>query len=288
MKKYSKNNPERLDLHFKDKFENFEETPSNNVWEDIVAGNDIEQFDQIFNNKFANKEQSPSPQVWKNVQEGIPLNLFVKKHLENLMKVAAVLLCFMSATIYLTSDKNQSTDAIVLNEPTTPNNDVVEFTPTIEEAEVVIEKEKLVAKIKKKKRKKKVRKQKEEVVDVEALWMLLMEEDEELADVFDEDTKLKILSPPVRLPLIEETVANVEAMVVDSTKADLVLMPNLDFEELEGEGAITEVDATETVEPELKIWVPLVVVEKHEIEKLINIYDEAEASKKNNNLTNNQ
>ena len=284
MKKYLNNKEERLDIHFRDNFENFEDTPKHDVWENIEAGIDIEGFDKIFNNKLTDNEQTPSPEVWEKVQAGIPLNLFVKKHLENLMKIAAVLLCFMSLTLYLTVDKNKTTEMAVLDEAIILKQDPLKSTSNAISTIEAVEKEDFVYEIKKKKSKKRTKKTKKEQdadSDAEALWKLLMEDDEEFADVMDEDTKLKILSPPVRLPLIEETVA----MLDNANEPESVMEITLSEipEDLLNEETITE---TETIEPDLKIWVPLVVVEKHEIEKLIHLYDQAEASKKNNSLSN--
>ncbi len=280
MKKYLNNKEERLDTHFKDSFENFEETPSNNVWENIEAGIDIEGFDKIFNSKLTDNEVTPSPEVWETVKEGIPLNLYVKKHLENLMKIAAVLLCFMSLTLYFTIDKNQSSEYIAVEETVTQDSKPVVNTPLpiIEEVE---EKEDFVYEIKKRKKKKRTKKaKKEQDVDVDELWKLLMEDDEDFADVMDEDTKLEILSPPVRLPLIEEPFALQVKPAANEETIDSI--ENLEITSTEEETYVE----TETIVPDLKIWVPLVVVEKHEIEKLISIYDQAEASKKINNISN--
>jgi len=281
MKKYLNNKEERLDIHFKDKFENFEETPNQNVWENIEAGIDIEGFDKIFNNKLSSNEHTPAPEVWENVQEGIPLNLFVKRHLENLMKTAAILLCFMSVTLYFSIDKNQAKQSVASVDESQLSRDMVATTskPVIELAEsTVAEKDDFVYEIKKKKRKKRNRKaKKEQDVDVDELWKLLMEDDE-FADVMDEDTKLKILTPPVQLPLIEETIA-----AVDNSEPNNIEKLS---SEIPADLLVDELLVNETVEPDLKIWVPLVVVEKHEIEKLIHIYDEAQASKKTNKLSN--
>ncbi len=294
MKKHLNNKEERLDIHFKENFENFEATPNHNVWENIEAGMDIEGFDEIFNNKLTSIEQSPAPEVWDGVKAGIPLNLYVKKHLENLMKIAALLLCFMSVTLYFSVDKHSTKKSVAIPDTVNPIEEPTENLVVIDKVIETEIKEDFVYEIKKKKRKKRKKKAtKEQDVDVDALWKLLMEDDEEFADVMDEDTKLEILSPPVRLPLIEETIAidnrelttveeitsfeNPEELLAD---ADAIVM--IDSLQIQADAIAT----TETIEPDLKIWVPLVVVEKHEIEKLIHIYDQTAAAKKNNNLSN--
>ncbi len=103
---------------FRDKLGSHEAIPGDGLWDRIEHSDIPSQLDGTFQGKLANMEVTPNDKVWENVQPHLPLHLGIRRMLNNLSKVAAVLLfgmltytCFHSIT-----KPNVDPDMIAMNQ----------------------------------------------------------------------------------------------------------------------------------------------------------------------------
>ncbi|MFK8103911.1 MAG: hypothetical protein AB8G15_15365 [Saprospiraceae bacterium] len=62
------------------------------------AAQDLD-FDQAFKQQFNQFERTPPPHIWTEVSKEIPFHLLLKRHLQRLSKIAAILLIGMTITV---------------------------------------------------------------------------------------------------------------------------------------------------------------------------------------------
>ncbi len=136
-----------IDDLFKDAFDNWEDSPNKDIWNNIaenIDGNN-ENIDEMFKNAFSDEEVVPSEKVWVGVKEHLPLNLWLKRRLSKLSYVAGILVVGMMATMYMTQEKETE----IMAEPIPVIKNVVpdyNIAVSIEEVEEVV----AVKKVKKK------------------------------------------------------------------------------------------------------------------------------------------
>lgn len=230
-----KNNlPEDL---YKDALSDLEVNPSNKSWADISDQLDADVHGKI-QQKFENFESQPKSEVWEGIKTQLPYNLRIRRQLNWMSKIAAVLLIGMLFTVGSNMLKlNNQQEAAQTVSPTLTPAVIVETTalPTTsaDESDFVfdVNKKKEVAS-----------KLMEEEEDINSLLDFILDDSDDLA--FDEDVIEESLTPADEL---ENSIA--------------LVTPEDDTEQI----------AEETIE--LTIKIPLVVVEENEIESLIDMYD---------------
>lgn len=235
---------EGIDELFAKQFKNLEVPPSNHSWTDIQDTLDNGNIDQVFRHHLREIEQTPSPEVWEKVKPRLPLNLFVRTHLNWLSKIAAVLVLGMSA-VYLS-----------IENPYATNSTMVDLSPnlipdgTLNNG-AVVEKEAFVFDIP----------IEEEVAETP------------LHQAFSEATEAQEEADEFLASLLEDE----EEFEIDDQKIMDILKP---IEQLPIENIAAMLHKKEPIETaiieeiEMQINIPLKVVEDDEIDKMINYYDQ--------------
>lgn len=85
--------------------------PSKKVWDNIAAT----MFDESVKTTFTAFEPDPKPEVWNNIKKILPLNIFVRRQLHNMFKVAAVLLVGMLLALIVGETDSYNTVASWFN-----------------------------------------------------------------------------------------------------------------------------------------------------------------------------
>lgn len=232
-----KNNlPEDL---FKDALSDLEINPSKKSWADISNQLDADVHGKI-QQKFENFEPNPKPEVWEGIKTQLPYNLRIRRQLNWLSKIAAVLLIGMLFTVGSNMLKlNNQREAAKAVSPTPTPTTIVEtiapLTTNEDESDFVfdVNKKKEVAS-----------KLMEEEEDINSLLDFILDDSDDIAIAIDED-------------VIEESLTPADEL----TDGIALVTPEDDVEPI----------AEETID--LTIKIPLVVVEENEIESLIDMYD---------------
>lgn len=241
------NNPEEtFDKNLKDRFSDFHSTPEHDLFSNIQKKINPQEFDEEVARRFEHFSAMPSNQVWENIQPALPIHLRLKRHLHFLSKVAAALLIGIS-TLYITQfySQNQEQIAAIIDSPvetliaTTdeqPSEDFV-FSP---EEELTVETNDKV--------RKKRRNRTPKIEDTDDFLSFILEEEDEFGDAIDID----IITESMR-PVEDISVGLMTAALQPLPKTKRSLIPQNDIE--------------------LRINIPLQVVEPHEVEELLEIYD---------------
>jgi len=223
---------------FKDALSNLEVNPSKKSWADISDQLDANAHAKI-QQKFEHFEAQPTPEVWEGIKTKLPYNLRLRRQLNWISKVAAVLLIGMLFTVgsnMLKLNLQQKTAEIVA--PTPPPPTVVE---TVVPAPVVEEENDFVFDVKKKKE---VASKLMEEEDINSLLDFILDDSDDIASAIDE-------------AVIEESLTPADELTDGLT----LVVPEDDVEQ------------NVEIEVDLTIKIPLVVVEENEIESLIDMYD---------------
>ncbi len=264
------NNFDDLDNYFKDSFEGFEVTPPKAVWNNISDEMNKESLDQMFEDNLSSLEVQPDVRVWNNVKKELPLNLYIKRQLNWLSRIAAVLLIIMMGIIYF-DNKDYSPAEIVQADTEFQNQTNVDT-----EVAMVEEERDFVFPIEQKDETKEIEDERLEEERASkarayALWESIVEDDDEFDDISDEIIEAA-LKPIQQLPI-----GDIAVMWTAQTKQ------KVDAEEYNFE------DVAETQEVyedypvgELKIGIQLRIVDSEiEAEDLIRAYDEDQLAKAN-------
>ncbi len=230
------NLPENL---FKDALGDLEVNPSKKSWADISNQLDTDANAKI-QHKFEHFEAQPKPEIWEGIKTQLPYNLRLRRQLNWISKIAAVLLIGMLFTVGSNMIKlnQQQKSAEVIVPTLTPNEDLAPSisTPIIEEENDFVfdvnEKKEIASKLI------------EEEEEIKNLLDFILDDSDDIAAAIDEE-------------LIEESLQPADEL----TEGIAFVTPEDDLEV----AVETEVDLT--------IKIPLVVVEESEIESLIDMYD---------------
>ncbi len=132
-----KNTGKDLDGFFKDAFEQWEQQPEEQVWDNIQGGIEPHDLDDLFRQSFEGEEVTPPEEVWDKIKPELPLNLWVRRQLSRLSIVAIILVIGMLVTLYLTRSVNQP--VMESDAPVAQTEDVFNPLPPFMETEVVAE-----------------------------------------------------------------------------------------------------------------------------------------------------
>jgi len=94
----NKDTNKNIDDIFKNGFENFQQAPPKQNWEQIEDGIDTD-IDQQFKSKLHTLKVSPQPKVWKNIEEELPLHPTARRYFSWMTKIAAILVIGMLLAI---------------------------------------------------------------------------------------------------------------------------------------------------------------------------------------------
>jgi len=223
----------QFDNEFAKKFEGFAPTPKSNLWGKISDEMEMQDIDQYVKQELKSFETTPSEQVWNKVEKKIPLSLYLRNHLNQLSKIAAILVVGMLATIYFSQP--QPSSVATVQQPNTKMMDgiISPFPETdfvFDLSEEVIEEE--IAST--------VLAEEDKIKEADDFLASLLEDEDEFTFVPSNATLFEILEPAEQLPI-----ENISAMIEEPT---------------------------ENVEMQIKI--PLKVVEDHEVDQMIELYDQ--------------
>jgi len=231
-----KNNlPEDL---FKDALSDLEVNPSEKNWADISEQLNIETNKKI-QHKFEHFESQPKPEVWEGIKQQLPYNLRIRRQLNWIAKVAAVLLVGMLFSMGSNMFRlNQQQKAAHIVIPTPVPSEVVKM---VVPAPIAEEGNDFVFDVKEKKEAASVLMKEEE--DISNLLDFILDDSDGIAAAIDE-------------AVIEESLVSADELAGGIA----LVVPEDDIEEV-------------MIEVDLTIKIPLVVVEENEIESLIDMYD---------------
>jgi len=251
--KNNKHNNDKFDQAFNDRFSDFNWKPEDTMFQRIQEGLEQTSFDQEVKDKFADFSVAPSEEVWKNVEPALPLNLRIKVYLQHLSRVAAILLVGTFG-FYLFQLQQTSPGAIVENIPSIEES-VAPVTTAAQAGNFVFdipEPEASTDIASDKKQKTSRKKMKKKGVD-DFLAFILDDEDE--FDLLSQTEKIKTALRPVEDLSLKFMTASV-----------LQPLPRLESQQLS--------NTHQDIEIRIDLNVPLQVVEPHEVEALIKMYDE--------------
>ena len=249
------NDNHKFDETFNERFSDFQFNPDPGVFDRIQSKMENNEFDHEVKNRFEEFSVTPSDNVWESVEPNLPLHLGLRIQLHRLSRVAAVVL-FLMTGFYLYQIQQDQTIVADSEKPlpskeeavtTTPKTDFVFEVPASVPTEEV-EKSKATKKSYKKKKS-----QKKGISD----YLALILEEEDDFDAFIDHKKMKKLLQPV------------EKLSPDFMSAS-ALAPLPRYESY----PIVNQDI------ELNINIPLKVVEPHEVDALIRLYDQTQRSER--------
>jgi len=246
------NNNQKFDKEFNERFSDFQFNPDQAFFDRITSKMKNNEFDQSIKNRFDQFTATPSEQVWESVKPNLPLHLGLRIYLQRLSRVAAIALFVMTGFYLFQIQQNKAMIAraetvLPAKEKETVLPAKIDFVFEVPESVPVeeIEKQKAIKKLRKKK------KSKEKGISDYLAFIL------EEADDFDQLIDHK---------KIKELLQPVEKLSPDfmSTSA-LRPLPRY---------ASYEINYQDDIE--LNISIPLQVVEPHEIEGLLRMYEETQ------------
>ncbi|MEL6864697.1 MAG: hypothetical protein AAFP19_09765 [Bacteroidota bacterium] len=208
----------------------------------------LDAHDQLFQKAFDQFEAQPQDHIWKGIKKELPLHLRLRNHLNWLSRIAAALLLFMVSLVLLDQLVPPSTAVVAQlpyeNMQRTALHVAKEELPT--QADFVMDMPQedfsLTADHKENERGLK------NSDDLESLWSIILEEDEALAEAIDQNR-------------MEEALQALDFLPIEG----LALIPPKN-----GKGS----NSDDTEEIELKIMIPLQVVEEGEVNQLLHLYEQ--------------
>ena len=245
------NNNQKFDQAINQRFSDFQFNPDPSFFDRIQSEMETNEFDEEVKNRFDKFTVQPSEEVWESVKPNLPLHLGIRIQLQRLSRVAAVILFIMTGFYLFQFQQNQSLIAEIDNnlptENTTSPSSNTNF--DIELSEVVTEEEEEINKTDKNLHKKKKSKKK----GITDYLALILNDEDDFDNLIDHEKIKKILQP-------------VEKLSPDFMSASaLAPLPRY-----------VSFPVTNNQEIEFNINIPLQVVEPHEVDELIKLYDESQ------------
>ncbi len=253
--KNNNNNNQKFDETFNERFSNFHFDPESDFFDRIQSKMENNQFDNEVKERFEQFSMTPSEEVWESVKPNLPLHLGIRIQLQRLSRVAAVLLFTMTGLYLYQVQQNHSLMASTENpvpaeEQVVLPTDNTDFVFEVPESVPVEE-------IDENKAKKKLRKKKKSKKKGMADYLALILDEEDDFDELIDHKKMRALLQPV------------EQLSPDFMSAS-ALAPLPRYVSL----PISSQDI------ELNINIPLQVVEPHEVDDLIRLYDQAQQAER--------
>ncbi len=252
-----KNNNNSNDKHnhefdeaFNERFSNFQFNPDDAFFDRIQTKMESEAFDQEVKSRFETFSVEPSEKVWESVRPNIPLHLGIRIQLQRLSRVAAVVL-FVMTGFYLFQVQQNQVD-IAGNDPVIPPAEVI--VPDVAKTDFVFEVPESVPaeEVAKNKTKKKLRKKKNaKKQGISDYLALILEEEDDFDEFIDHEKMKKMLQP------IEKLSSDFMSASALAPLPRYVSYPVANHQDIE-----------------LNINIPLQVVEPHEVEGLLKMYEE--------------
>ncbi|MFT6019427.1 MAG: hypothetical protein ACI9CQ_002229 [Saprospiraceae bacterium] len=242
-----KNTDKNTDNIFKKHFENFQVPPPKAKWEEIEGGMDSD-MDQEFRERLQPLQITPQAKIWENIQEELPLHPKARRYISWMTKIAAILVIGMLLSILSDQHKqeeialsdNNSEQTILSLELNKSNNPTDDFLRESENTAFVFE-------VKKRSHSRKYYQKysKEEEAEMKKLLRFILDDDEDLANMSDPE-------------VINESLKPIEA--------------------LKGEMALAKIDVEAPEQADLRIRIPLIIVEtEQEAADLIQLYESSHA-----------
>ncbi len=253
--KNSNNNNQEFDKTFNERFSDFHFNPDPAFFDRIQSKMENQQFDQEVKNRFDQYTATPSDKVWESVQPNLPLHLGIRIQLQRLSRIAAVLLFTMTGLYFYQTQQDASeiasTEILPSEGNTALSADESDFVFEVPESVPVeeVNKEKAQKKLRKKKKAKKKG-------TADYLALILGEEDD--FDEFIDHKKIKEILQPVEQ--LSPEFMSASALAPLPRYASYPVTNNQDIE--------------------LNINIPLQVVEPHEVDDLIRLYDQTQRAER--------
>ena len=242
------NNP--LDDFFHDQFQTWKKTPEQKSWFSIEQQMEDDSLDQVYRESMKGFEVMPSEKNWEQIEPALPFHLRIRRQLQKLSQVAAILLILMMAfTIY---NRIEVVAASVVADAT-PVFETPELDPTVAQQDYV-----LAIEDHQEGHNVEVNLLKEEAIktELEELLALVIEEEDSFEQELDKVKLKEILQPLAPLPTESLT-----------SSTNVVKKKN-------------SINQSTPQEQDLKIMIPLKVVEEHEIERFLDIYEQQNKTSK--------
>jgi len=253
--KNSNNNNQEFDKTFNERFSDFHFNPDPAFFDRIQSKMENKQFDQAVKNRFDQYTTTPSDKVWESVKPSLPLHLGIRIQLQRLSRVAAVLLFIMTGLYFYQTQQDASEiasaeplSAEANSELSADKTDFVFEVPESVPVEEVNEE-----KAKKKLRKKKKTKKK----GASDYLALILGEEDDFDELIDHKKIKEILQPVEQL---SPAFMSASALAPLPRYASYPVTNNQDIE--------------------LNINIPLQVVEPHEVDDLIKLYDQTQRAER--------
>ncbi len=254
--KNNNNNNQKFDETFNERFSDFHFNPDSDFFDRIQSKMENNQFDQEVKERFDQFSMTPSEEVWESVKPNLPLHLGIRIQLQRLSRVAAVLLFTMTGLYLYQLQQNHSLMAaaektVPAEEQSILPTDNTDFVFEVPESVAVEEVDENKAK---KKLRKKKKSKKKGMADYLAL---ILEEDDDFDQLIDHEKMRALLQP-------------VEQLSPDFMSASaLAPLPRYVSQPIASQQDI-----------ELNINIPLQIVEPHEVDDLIRLYDQAQQAER--------
>ena len=245
------NNNQKFDQKINERFSDFQFSPDADFFDRIQTEMQNNEFDEEVKNRFDQFAVSPPEKVWESVKPNLPLHLGIRIQLQRLSRVAAVVLLIMTGFYLFQIQQNRS--LIAESETTLPiEENITSSTSTdidLDPSETTSNEAIAINKADKKIRKKKKSKKK----GISDYLALILNDEDDFDELIDHEKIKKILQP-------------VEQLSPDFMSASaLAPLPRY-----------VSYPVTNNQDIELNINIPLQVVEPHEVEELIKLYDESQ------------
>ena len=242
-------NRQTLDDLSKKLLENYEHIPASKNWDEIEAQLPQHSIDQLFKQQLQDIEMTPSSNHWPHIKRQIPLYPRLYAHVIYVSKIAAVLLIGVTLYVFSSIYSNPSHfESKVKIRPLTFGEAVTQT------AEMKKKEEKNVQQYKKNhpSRTKTIT----QTSEVERLLASLLTDDE-FGDSLDLEHLATILEPLEPLPVF--------SAMASAAENEKILAESISIQRVKNLPKLPTID--------LKISIPLIVVEEHEIEHLLEIYE---------------
>jgi len=242
----------QLDDLFRDQLQMWKQEPDARNWSAIEQQMEDDCLDQRYQQSMKSLEVKPSEKNWEHIEPALPFHLRVRRQLQKLSTVAAILLGLMMAfTIY---DRISFSAPPAIVEAAPVYDETPELDPTIPQQDYVLKIEDT-----KGANQLEVNLLKEEAIDteLEKLIALVIEEEDSSEQELDKVKLKEILQPLNPLP--------VEGLLSSTSFTKKESLPLQSAAE----------------EQDLKIMIPLKVVEEHEVERFLDIYEQQTKASKN-------
>lgn len=253
--KNNNNNNQEFDKTFNDRFSDFHFDPDTNFFDRIQSKMDNNQFDNEVKERFDQFTITPSEEVWESVKPNLPLHLGIRIQLQRLSRVAAVVLFTMTGFYLYQAQQNHSLIAAAENtvsteEQTIAPSENTDFVFEVPESVPVeeIDENKTTKKLRKQKKSKK-----KGMVDYLAL---ILDEEDDFDELIDHK-KIRALLQPVEQLSPEFMSASALAPLPRYASQPISIQNDI----------------------ELNINIPLQVVEPHEVDDLIRLYDQSQQAR---------